>query len=44
MDWSSFWGAFVGNIADIAILVILIKIIRKLTQFKKEGEDDSWLK
>jgi len=44
MDWSAFWGAFVGNIVDIATLVFLIKVFKQLAQFKKEGKDDSWLK
>lgn len=43
MDWSAFWGAFVGNLADVATLVIVIKMFRKLIQFKKEGKDDEWL-
>jgi len=44
MNWSAFWGGFVGNIADVAIIILLIKVLHKLVQFKEEGEDDLYLK
>ena len=30
IDWSSFWGAFIGNIADVAIIFILLAIVGSL--------------
>lgn len=48
MDWSSFWGAFIGNIADIAIIFILIRGMKRLAcmmkQFKAEGDPEKWQK
>ena len=44
MNWSAFWGAFAGNLADIATLILIIRLFKKFAQFKAEGEDDKWLK
>jgi len=44
MNWSAFWGGFAGNIADIAIVIMLVKVIKQLMQFKREGKGDEWLK
>ncbi len=44
MDWSAFWGAFAGNLVDIATLIVVIRMLKQLIQFKKEGKDDKWLK
>lgn len=43
MDWSAFWGAFVGNLADVATLILVINMFKKLKQFKEEGKSDKWL-
>ena len=42
--WSAFWGAFVGNLADIAIIFLLVKVLRRQAEFKREGSDKEWLK
>jgi len=48
MDWSSFWGAFIGTLINLIEIGILVKIFRSmqcmLKQFKLEGRDDKWLK
>ncbi len=48
MDWSAFWGAFLGtliNLFEVGLLVVLLRDIKKLlSQFKAEGEGDKWLK
>lgn len=48
INWSSFWGAFLGtllNVVEVALLIKLSKSIqRMLKQFKLEGEDDKWLR
>ena len=44
MNWSAFWGAFVGNLADIATLILIMKMFKQLAQFKQEGKKDEWLK
>ena len=51
MNWSAFWGAFTGTLLNLVEIGLLMKVINKLTcilkqftQFKREGEDDKWLK
>jgi len=44
IDWSSFWGAFVGNFFDVAIIIMLVRMLKQFAQFKKEGKEDKWLK
>ena len=48
MDWSSFWGAFVGTLLNIVEVGLLVKLSRSiqcmLKQFKAEGKKDEWLK
>ena len=41
MDWSSFWGAFVGTLLNLVEIGLLVGMLK---QFKKEGKDDEWLK
>ncbi len=48
MDWSAFWGAFMGTLLNLLEIGILVKILRDircmLKQFKTEGERDKWLR
>lgn len=44
MDWSAFLGAFVGNLADIATLILIMRLFKKFAQFKDEGDKSKWLK
>ena len=44
IDWSAFWGAFIGTLVNIVEVIMLTKIIKSLREFKGEGEDKKWLK
>ncbi len=48
MDWSAFWGAFLGTLINLFEVGLLLKILKEIrymvSEFKEEGEDKAWLK
>lgn len=48
MNWSAFFGAFLGtliNLIEVGLLIKLSKSIKAmLKQFKLEGKDEEWLR
>jgi len=46
MNWSAFWGAFLGTLINLLEIGLLIKlshsIQQMLKQFKAEGDPDQW--
>ena len=48
MNWSAFWGAFLGTLINLLEVGLLLRILKEikymLKQFKAEGDPNKWQK